>query len=144
MSLGIFHPFCFPCVYVEPWTSLGSAGRTDIWNHVFSRLEAIKCIVRSPSRRSLQFYSRDNESDDTRCVHNRGCGCENKSSSPFNSSPLSLFLSSSLSRAQFYERRVKQPAIFGSATTLTMILLILSNFSFSSLASWNARQALSK
>lgn len=65
-----------------PRRLLGFPGREDIWNHVFSRLAAIKCVVRSPSRRSLQFYLRDNESDDTRYVHTRGCecgrGCEKK------------------------------------------------------------------
>lgn len=81
VSPGIFHPFRSPsCMWnCRPWATrrlLGFPGREDIWNLVFSRLAAIKCVVRSPSRRSLQFYLRDNnKSDDTRYVHTRGCGC---------------------------------------------------------------------
>jgi len=74
----------------------------DIWNHVFSRLTVIKRVVRSPNRRrSLQFYSRDYELDDTRCIYTCGCEWENKSFSSLFLLSLPLFsFSISVSRAR--------------------------------------------
>lgn len=101
----------------EPWATprLFWAGRY-LESCFFSSGCDKMCRTIPQPRRSLQFYSRDNESDDTRCVHTRGCGCENKSTSPLS---FSLSLSVSVSRARCCGCcgwRVKPPAISESVT----------------------------